>query len=166
MEQNLLESLHAAKAQLWVLIEKSIEEALDLRWESDVIGEGELFIDYCVFNLLLVSGIKRRQACHQLVKQCSKCVKINTVTVPTLQDHFWRHVLSTAAKTVSHFSGIKASLGKAKICNFDMSIMIDKQILRFEVSVDDVLLVDVHESVQNFNEVESSMFFAHALHRL
>ena len=44
--------------------------------------------------------------------------------------------------------------------------MIDKQILRFEVSVDDVLLVDVHESVQNFNEVESSMFFAHALHRL
>jgi hypothetical protein len=42
--------------------------------------------------------------------------------------------------------------------------MIDEQILRFEVAVDDVLLVEVHESVQNFDKVESSVFFAHAFH--
>jgi hypothetical protein len=44
--------------------------------------------------------------------------------------------------------------------------MVDEQILRFEVAVDDVLLVEVHESVQNFDKVESSVFFAHAFHRL
>ena len=75
-----------------------------------MIGEGELFVDDRISNFLLVSGIKRRQSCHQLVKQSSKRVKIHPVAVPALLDHFRRHVLSASTETVSNLSGIKPRL--------------------------------------------------------
>lgn len=76
-----------------------------------MIGEGELFVDDRISNFLLVSGIKRRQSCHQFVKQSSERVKIHPVAVPTLLDHFRRHVLSASAVTVSHLPAIKPRLG-------------------------------------------------------
>lgn len=75
-----------------------------------MIGKGELFVDDSIPNFLLVSGVKRRQSCHQFVKQSSERVKIHSVAVSTLLDHFRRHVLGASAETVSNLSGIKASL--------------------------------------------------------
>lgn len=43
-----------------------------------------------------------------------------------------------------------------------MPVMVDQQILGFEVPIDDVLLVQVHQSVEDLNEVESSIFLGHA----
>lgn len=40
--------------------------------------------------------------------------------------------------------------------------MIYEQILRFEVPVDDILLMEVHESVHDFNKIEAGVFFPHA----
>lgn len=80
----------------------------------------------------------------------------------SLLDHFRRHVLSASAETVGDFSAVEPGLRQSKISDLDMSIVIDQQILRFEVSIDDVLLMQVHESIKNFYEVESSIGLGHS----
>ena len=106
--------------------------------------EGKIFINYCAFNLFLVSRIKRRQARDKFIEKRSKGVKVNTVRMPTFLNHLRRHVLSTPAKAVGDFSGIKTKFGQSKISYLDMPIMIDQQIFRFKIPVYDILLMQVH----------------------
>ena len=116
--------------------------------------EGKVLINDCTFNLFLVSGIKRRQTCDKFVEKGSKGVEINTVRMAAFLNHLRRHVLSTAAKAVGDLSRIKTKFGQSKISNFNMSIMINQQIFRFKIPVNDILLMQVHESIKNFDEVE------------
>jgi len=46
-------------------------------------------------------------------------------------NHFRGHVFSASTEAVCYLSAVKASFRKAKICDFDVSIMIDEQIFRF-----------------------------------
>ena len=84
--------------------------------------------------------------------------------MPSLLDHLRRHVLRTSTKTISNIPAIQSNLRQSKICNLDMSIMIDQQILRLKIPIYDVLLMKIHESIENLNKVKSSMFFTHPLH--
>jgi hypothetical protein len=43
-----------------------------------------------------------------------------------------------------------------------MAIVIDEQIFWFEVSINDVLLMEVHQAIEDLNKVESSIFFVHS----
>ena len=43
-----------------------------------------------------------------------------------------------------------------------MSIVVDKEIFGFKISIDDVLLMKVHESVKDLDKVESSIFLVHS----
>lgn len=43
-----------------------------------------------------------------------------------------------------------------------MTVVVDQQIFRFEVSIDDVLLMKIHETIKNLNEVESSIILGHS----
>lgn len=76
--------------------------------------------------------------------------------------HFRRHVLSTSTETISDLPTIQTRLRQSKISNFDMPIIIDQQILRLEISIYDILLMQIHESIEDFNEVESSIDLGHS----
>ena len=76
-------------------------------------------------------------------------------------NHLRRHVLGAATKAVSNFPTFQTELGQTEISDLDMSIVVDQQILGLEVSVNDVLLVEVHQSVQDLDKVESSIFLIH-----
>ena len=42
-----------------------------------------------------------------------------------------------------------------------MAVVVDEEVLGLEVAVDDVLLVEVHQSVEYFDEVEAGVVLAH-----
>ena len=67
--------------------------------------------------------------------------------MPCFLDHFRRHVLSATAKTVSDIPAVESHFGQTEVCNFNMSVMVNQQILRFEISIDDILLMQVHKTV-------------------
>lgn len=96
-----------------------------------MLRKGELLIYNCIFNFLFISGVKRRQASHKLIKQSSESVKVDSIRMADFLDHFWGHVFSASTETVCYLSAVKASFRKSKICNFDVSVMIDEQIFRF-----------------------------------
>jgi hypothetical protein len=83
-----------------------------------------------------------------------------------LENHLWRHVLSTATERVSDFSGIHSALGKSKIGDLDMAIMIYQEVFGFKIPVNDVLLMKVHKAVHYLNKIKPGMFLTHSLDRL
>lgn len=61
--------------------------------------------------------------------------------MPSFLYHLRRHVFRTPTKTIGNISAIQASFTESKICNLDMSIMIDQQVLRLKVTIYNVLLM-------------------------
>lgn len=114
-----------------------------------------------MLDLFLVSTIERGQSGDQLIKQGSQRVEVNSVRMPSLLNHLRRHVLCASAEAVGDLSGLEADLREAEVGDLDVSVVIDEEVFWFEVSVDDVLLMQVHEAIQNFDKVESSLFFRH-----
>ena len=82
----------------------------------------------------------------------------------TFLNHLWWHVLSTSTKTISDFPRVKSKLRQTEISYLDMAIMIDEQIFWFQISIDDILLMKVHKSIENFDKIELSIFFRHSFH--
>ena len=127
-----------------------------------MIRESQIFINNSTLDFFLVPRVERRQSCYKFIKESSQSVEIDSIRMPCFLDHFRRHVLSAAAKTVSDIPAVESHFGQTEVCNFNMSVMVNQQILRFEISIDDILLMQVHKTVQYFDEVESSMFFRHS----
>ena len=64
--------------------------------------------------------------------------------------YFRAHILQTATKRVSFLPGF---LRQAKISNFDVPLDIQKHIFRFEIPIDNPLLMQILDSKQNLNKI-------------
>jgi len=73
----------------------------------------------------------------------------------------WTHVLKTATKGVSFLC---CDLGKTKICDFDVSTKIEHDVLRFEISVDNIFLMQILNSQQNLDKVLFGLFLLEPHH--
>ncbi len=77
-------------------------------------------------------------------------------------DHFRRHVLRTSTETVgSVIWGEVIWFCQSEICNLDVPINSNKNILWFEVSVNNSFLMQVLKAQKNFNHVKSGSLFGH-----
>ena len=80
-----------------------------------------------------------------------------------LLDHFGGHVLGGPAERVGDFAGVEAGLAESEVSDLDVAVVVDEEVLGLEVAVDDVLLVEVHQTIEDFDEVEASVVLAHPL---
>ena len=131
-----------------------------------MIWEGELLVNDSTLDLLLIAGVEGRETGHQLVEEGSQSVEVHPVGVTRLLYHFRGHVLGGPAETVGDFSTVEARLAQPEVSYLDVAVVIDQQVFRFEVPVNDILLVEVHESVQDLNEIKTGVLLAHPLDRL
>ena len=77
------------------------------------------------------------------------------------KDHFWCHVLGRATVGMcSRFTAFE-KLTQAKVNDFEISFVVNQNVLGFKVSVDDSFLMKVFNCVKNLDEIESSLFFIH-----
>ena len=60
MEKNLLESLHGADPHFLVLVQQPPQQALYLGRQLYVVGEGQLLINDCAPDLLLIPRVEGR----------------------------------------------------------------------------------------------------------
>ena len=81
--------------------------------------------------------------------------------MPRLLDHFGGHVLCGPAERVGDFAGVEAGLAESEVSNLYVAVVVDEKVLGLEVAVDDVLLVEVHQTIEDFDEVEASVVLAH-----
>lgn len=63
-----------------------------------------------------------------------------------VEQYFWRQVLRRAAKRVG--AGL-AVLGETEVCQFEVSLLVNEDVLRLQIAIDDVLLVQILEHESN-----------------
>ena len=61
---------------------------------------------------------------------------------------------------------IHSCFREPKICNLNMPIMINKQILRLQVPINNILLMQVHKPIQDLNKIKPGMLLLHPLNSL
>ena len=81
-----------------------------------------------------------------------------------LAEHFRRHVLRTTAVSSSKLICPQSLFTKTKISNFEVSVHINHDILRFDIPVDNMLIVKILYPKQNLNKAISGLILSHSLH--
>lgn len=79
-----------------------------------------------------------------------------------LHDHLWRHILGTSTERSGPILvRLNVWLGESKISNSDVSLQVQENVLRFEVSVNDSLLMNLFQPEKGLDYVEFCNFFPH-----
>lgn len=90
----------------------------------------------------------------------SRFLPVNRLVVALRGDDFWSEVVRRAAKRPGDIWHI---FGEAKISDLDMTMTIEEKIFGLEISVDDVLSVEVFQCKGNLCGVEFSDWVREAL---
>ena len=94
-----------------------------------------------------------RPASKELVSKDSNAPDVNTAVIRTARDHFWWQIIQSTAESVSV---VLWSVGApAKVREFDSSHAV-QNVLRLDVSVYDILLMQVNESLNHLVDVRRS----------
>lgn len=88
----------------------------------------------------LLWPVEWRTARCQLVDQYSNCPVVNTQIMPVLEQNLGRHVLGRPATRIP-FRPRSHLPRQAKIGQFGKAVFIDKNILGFNIAIDDTALV-------------------------
>lgn len=78
------------------------------------------------------------------------------------EQHLRRHVLRRPAEGVGSVSELEANLGEAEVCELQMPVLVQHYVLRLQVSVEDVVLVQVLYGFQDLCEVELGLPLSHS----
>ena len=97
--------------------------------------------------------VERCHADQHLVDQDTKGPPIDTEVMPLLSDHFGSQVLWSTAKSAGQVV-LRECFGEAIVNDLQVTLLVKEDVLKFEVSVHDSLLVKVANSHANLERVE------------
>lgn len=104
-------------------------------------------------HLVLISRVERRQAGDHLIQHGAEAVVIDAVAVGLAVQHLRTHVLSGAA--VSLVQNVFAlHFRQTEVCKLDVAVDVDEYILRLEISVDNVLSMNVLQAEEDLGKIE------------
>lgn len=125
-----------------------------LIWEVD-----RLLLDQLVhFGIILRASVEGRETNDHLVCQNSESPPIDREGVTTFNQNLGRQVIGRATEGV----GLGVSfehLSEAEVSQADVAILVHQNVLRLQVTVDDVLLVQVTQGHSDLDCVESGPLF-------
>lgn len=100
---------------------------------------------------------KRPKAIDKLINQYANTPDIDPVVMLVRPlNHFRRKIIESAAVSLSFRVDLVYKVGPTKICEFQNAVSIDQNILRLDISVNNVLLVDVGQSFDDLLDVLGS----------
>jgi hypothetical protein len=105
------------------------------------------FADVVGLNQLIA---KRPKSINNLINQHPNTPDIDPVIMLMRPlNHFRRKIIESAAVSLPFRVDLVYKVGPTKICQFQNTVSIDQNILRLDISVDNVLLVDVGQSLDD-----------------
>ena len=81
-----------------------------------------------------------------------------------LVEHLWSHVLWATTVSCSKLISFKSLFAETKISYFKVTIHVNHNVFRFDISIDDMLIMKILNSKKNFNETISSLILCHSFH--
>ena len=105
-------------------------------------------------DLKVIVRIKRRPSAEELDNQNTERPPVGAHVVPAAKDDLGREVFGRAAQRPRALAAID-NLGEAKVDHLDVALGIEKKVLGLEVSVDDVVFMQVLERDGDARRVEA-----------
>lgn len=132
-----------------------------------MIGKAVLVSQDAVVCRLDVFGFVRRLADQDCVENNSHGPNIYFKGVPTLSfvtlNDFWCNIVGRPANRFPLFIPIFHSRCQTKITHFYVQVLIQKQIAKFEITVDDRMSVHVPNSLRKLPKKKSSLWLRQSL---
>lgn len=123
--------------------------------------------DRCTLNqlvhLVLVRVVKGRDSNDHLVDEDTQCPPVECLVVSRADNHFGCEILGCSAERIRLFRVFLHNLGQAKVGQHDVPVVIYQNVLRLEVSVDNVGLVEVTDCEGDLCGVELCLFLRKTL---
>lgn len=126
-----------------------LDESLGVLVEE--LGENYLATKNLLVNSHGVLVHERGVAYNHLINKDAQCPPVDGLAVTLVQKHLRSDVLGRATKRVS---AVLDGLGEAEIRKFEETILREQDILRLQIAVDDVLVVQVGEDNRDLTGVE------------
>mmetsp|Transcript_58483 Transcript_58483/g.163922 ORF Transcript_58483/g.163922 Transcript_58483/m.163922 type:complete len:330 (+) Transcript_58483:68-1057(+) len=141
-----------AQALLWVPVQQPLQEVLADR--RNVAGVGQLPLLDALEELLAIAGVEGRQAREHLVGEGADRVPIDGSSVPLPVHDLGRQVLGRAAHGLRRDVVLDPFLAQPEICDLDVAIGVEEQVLRLQIAVDDAQAVQVCDGRGHLRRVE------------
>ena len=124
----------------------------------DRVGERNLCLLYQIKHLMLVFVEEWRNAYKHLIQQNTQGPNVNCVIMTFGTKHFWSNVFRSSAKTGSLLIFGDFS-SKTKVCQLQIAITIEKHIFWLQVSINDILVMQMPQSNSYLSNHEFSLLF-------
>ena len=108
----------------------------------EVAGELDLALEDLLVDGHWVLIIEWIDSSNHLVRQNSESPPVNWLAVTFIEEHLWGQILWGTAKSVG--SGL-AVFGKSEVCQFQVALLINQNILWLQISVNNVQRVQILE---------------------
>ena len=155
----VLEELFGRWSFVRVLGETLGDEVLERVRPSTADRRWALLDDIQNYPMLGLIDIGRVTVCH-LHCEDAQTPDVDTSLISSFSfNKLWRHPAHCADFTRASISLLSELSGVAKVSKFDLAISVDKDVVRFDISMNDMLLMQVVESKQSLTEHISATVF-------
>lgn len=149
-EKRVLFQLLPVGTCRWVFLEHRADEVLEL-WRH-LLRVLHLLVENQRSQFLVRVGIVRGPACEQLINDASEGPDIDFFCVFRLADDLGRKVKRSPFHGLQEVGGCRHLLCESEIANLDV-ILLDQNVLRLEVPVNDPVLVQIEHCLQYLHRV-------------
>mmetsp|Transcript_88279 Transcript_88279/g.189529 ORF Transcript_88279/g.189529 Transcript_88279/m.189529 type:complete len:463 (-) Transcript_88279:1163-2551(-) len=156
-EPLVLSQCRRPHSRLWLLLAKQAHELR--RSMSALVREADLLDTalHELVNLLCALSLERCLSGKQLEEEDAEHPPIHCLRVPRAQDNLGRHIVRGAHKRVGLGVG---HLGKAHVGELAIAPRVEEKVLRLQIPVDDVALVEMRQRLCDAAHVEAGVAFA------
>lgn len=110
-----------------------------------MLFEIRLVMNDSLIDFIMVLVEVRWVANYQFIEEGTNAINISSSIMALAHKNLWAHVLWGATERVGPLS-FWDNFRQSKICNFNMAVNINKNILWLDISVDDVLIMEVFQT--------------------
>ena len=120
--------------------------------------DGLLFDQFVHFRVVLRTSVERRESDNHFVCQNTKGPPVNREGVATLNQNLRSQVIWGTAEWECLLVAFN-DFCEAEICETDISVLVHQDVFRFQVTIDDILFVQMTQSHCHLDRVEASALF-------
>ena len=99
--------------------------------------------------------LERIDSTDHFISEHAQTPPVDSEAVTRGLDHFWCQIFGCSAESVSHTILCLLHLAEAEICQFEMALRVEENILWLQVTIDDSVLVEVSESQHDLGCIEA-----------
>ena len=108
--------------------------------------------------VVLLTSVERREAYDHLVSKDSESPPIDREGVTALNKNLWCKIIGSTAERICLLISLD-DLRKTEVSKAYIAVFIHENVFRFEITIDDILAVQMTQSHGNLNCVETRSLF-------